>query len=89
VIVSDQSGYGPIVESGVGITFKHDDPQSLAAVMQMLKSQSLRVALGAAGRTRVEDQHTWQRSADTYLSEYGRIIDARIAQHSLKTATGR
>jgi len=80
VVVSYESGYSGLVTSGPGLAFAHDDAASLAAQIRMLRDSSRRSALGNAGRTLVEREYSWTRSAERYLETYGEARTAEVAR---------
>jgi glycosyltransferase involved in cell wall biosynthesis len=70
VVVSSRSGYRSLVEEIVGLTFDHDDMDSLADVLKTLFEADLRRRFGAAGRELVVRDYSWRRSAERYLETY-------------------
>ncbi len=70
VVVSSRSGYSKLVAAGAGLTFEHDDADSLAEVLRTMFDPARRAALGAAGRALVERDYSWRRSAERYLETY-------------------
>jgi glycosyltransferase involved in cell wall biosynthesis len=70
VVVSSRSGYRSLVEEIVGLTFDHDDVDSLADVLKTLFEADLRRRFGAAGRELVVRDYSWRRSAERYLETY-------------------
>ena len=70
VVVSNRSGYSALITSGPGVVFDHDDDASLAERIRSLFDPSRRAEMGAAGRTLVEREYSWTRSAERYMETY-------------------
>jgi glycosyltransferase involved in cell wall biosynthesis len=73
VVVSESSGNAAMVRAGAGLTFRQDDEAALTQVLVRLRDRELRHELGLRGRSQVEKEFTWRRSADRYIAEYARV----------------
>ena len=63
------------IEDGkTGLLVEADDSAALAkAILRLLSDETLRTALGKAGRRRVLDLYSWERVAKNLLNRYARI----------------
>ena len=80
VIVSRRSAYAKVVTAGAGLTFDPENQASLTGAVRSLFDPASREAMGAYGRSVVERDYSWRRSAERYLSVYMEIHQARVRQ---------
>ncbi len=77
VVTTDCSPLKRIVEeTGAGLVVRSGDEESLAAGIAALADSERRRAMGAAGRSAVEERYCWERDAERLIGLYDRIAAA-------------
>jgi len=74
VVVSSSSGLAPVVAPDRGLTFSAGDVGSLATCLSRLTNADLRKDLGEAGQHYAQQELTWRRSAERYVTIYREAI---------------
>jgi glycosyltransferase involved in cell wall biosynthesis len=76
-VVATRAGALPevVVEGETGLLVERGDSEGLAAAIRtLLENPLLRARMGAAGRKRVQQLFTWERSVARLESLYGRVL---------------
>lgn len=79
-IVATRVGGNPelVTEGENGLLVPSGDPAALAAALaRLLGDPALRVAMGKAGRQRIETTFSWNRAVAGYLAVYDRVLGGR------------
>lgn len=85
VIASDLPGVRAVVDDGRdGLLVPPGDPEALAAAVQRLADNSpqQRLAMGMAGRRKVESRYSWNRIADRLDSVYANVINEGAVRYA-------
>jgi glycosyltransferase involved in cell wall biosynthesis len=75
VVVSDCPPLVRVVKGAqCGLVFQSGDPGSLAQAIISLSEDAARARLGANGKRAATSEYTWQRSAETLVALYRRLL---------------
>ncbi|SKB14968.1 putative glycosyltransferase, involved in aeruginosin biosynthesis [Planktothrix sp. PCC 11201] len=76
VVATDSGAFPEIVEAGkTGLLVARSDADALAeAILQLLMNDNLSQSMGKAGRARVVERFTWEKSAQTLVVEYDKMF---------------
>ncbi len=78
VVVSDNGGFGEVVDASCGRLVARDDRLMLVECLETLaRSAALRCALGREGRRRVQAEYSWQALAGRFEDLCGSGSDSR------------
>jgi spore coat protein SA len=88
VVATRVGGMTYTVDNGrTGLLVDAADPQALAkAICEVLQDWELACRMGDAGRQRVMEKFSWDRTADLLLEAYGAFLAARCAAGDTRTA---
>jgi len=92
LVASDVGALAEVVgrDGGAGVLVPAGDPVALATVIErLLDDSALRVAIGAAGRARVEERFSWTATAQASVDLYRTAIAGTAAAHTVGTVTDR
>lgn len=80
-VASDVGGHRELLRHGeTGLLFRAGDPDALAAaVLDLIGQRNTWPARRQAGRSFVEQERTWQRSVENYISPYRRLLSMCVA----------
>ncbi|MCM8620675.1 MAG: glycosyltransferase, exosortase A system-associated [Candidatus Accumulibacter sp.] len=80
-VASDVGGHRELLRHGeTGLLFRAGDPDALAAsVLDLIGQRNAWPALRQAGRRFVEQERTWQRSVENYISPYRKLLSMCVA----------
>jgi glycosyltransferase involved in cell wall biosynthesis len=78
VVATDVGGNPEVVADGVTGFIVPQNPEAMAEKIEMLiQDESLRKAMGKAGRERVLDKFTLQQASERYLDLYNSLVAGR------------
>lgn len=89
IVTTASTGCAEVVGDAGLVTPPHDVPALRRALTRLIRDETLRARLGAAGRRRMEDNFSWNAVADRYAALFRQVTLSKHASAETRHGPGR